>query len=196
MCCCRSLALLVWHQSHVRVQVLVGNKCDMDESKRAVPYSKGQALADELGIQFFETSAKTNTNVSEVSWGSQADLFYESCCCLCINSSSLLLSSVPSFLQAVPVHPGRHQLRLRWHSRRCSSLLLATSWCACKRHRIRAGPLLRRATRPCECSLPTTNRSLAKRAAAADLIATIGGAACLPDIGVLWLYHARLCKTW
>ncbi|KAK9787878.1 hypothetical protein WJX73_007617 [Symbiochloris irregularis] len=47
-------------------KVLVGNKCDMDESKRAVPYSKGQALADELGIQFFETSAKTNTNVSEV----------------------------------------------------------------------------------------------------------------------------------
>lgn len=47
-------------------QVLVGNKCDMDESKRAVPYSKGQALADELGIQFFETSAKNNTNVTEV----------------------------------------------------------------------------------------------------------------------------------
>ena len=38
----------------------------MDENKRAVPYSKGQALADELGIQFFETSAKNNTNVTEV----------------------------------------------------------------------------------------------------------------------------------
>ena len=47
-------------------QVLVGNKCDMDESKRAVPYSKGQALADELGIPFFETSAKNNINVTEV----------------------------------------------------------------------------------------------------------------------------------
>lgn len=47
-------------------KVLVGNKCDMDESKRAVPYSKGQALADELGIQFFETSAKSNINVTEV----------------------------------------------------------------------------------------------------------------------------------
>lgn len=44
----------------------MGNKCDMDESKRAVPYSKGQALADELGIQFFETSAKSNINVTEV----------------------------------------------------------------------------------------------------------------------------------
>jgi hypothetical protein len=30
----------------------------MDESKRAVPMAKGQALADEFGIQFFETSAK------------------------------------------------------------------------------------------------------------------------------------------
>ena len=47
-------------------QVLVGNKCDMDEAKRKVPYSKGQALADEFGIRFFETSAKTNSNVEEV----------------------------------------------------------------------------------------------------------------------------------
>ena len=50
------------------MQVLVGNKCDMDESKRVVPYSKGQALADEFGIQFFETSAKSNLKVDEVSW--------------------------------------------------------------------------------------------------------------------------------
>ena len=32
-------------------QVLVGNKSDMDESKRAVPYSRGQALADEFRMQ-------------------------------------------------------------------------------------------------------------------------------------------------
>ena len=38
----------------------------MDESKRVVPYSKGQALADEFGIQFFETSAKSNLKVDEV----------------------------------------------------------------------------------------------------------------------------------
>eukprot|EP00249_Psilotum_nudum_P010170 c22379_g1_i1 orf=573-830(-) len=35
----------------------------MDESKRAVPIARGQALADEFGIKFFETSAKTNLNV-------------------------------------------------------------------------------------------------------------------------------------
>ncbi len=38
----------------------------MDESKRRVPYSQGQALADEFGIQFFETSAKSNIKVDEV----------------------------------------------------------------------------------------------------------------------------------
>lgn len=56
---CHSLALAA-------AQVLVGNKSDMDESKRAVPYSRGQALADEFRMQFFETSAKNNTNVDEV----------------------------------------------------------------------------------------------------------------------------------
>ena len=50
----------------------MGNKCDMDESKRKVPYSKGQALADEFGIRFFETSAKTNNNVDEVGQNSSA----------------------------------------------------------------------------------------------------------------------------
>jgi len=47
-------------------KILVGNKADMDESKRAVPTAKGQALADEYGVKFFETSAKTNLNVENV----------------------------------------------------------------------------------------------------------------------------------
>ncbi|KAJ6792544.1 Uncharacterized protein M6B38_238175 [Iris pallida] len=47
-------------------KILVGNKADMDESKRAVPTSRGQSLADEYDIKFFETSAKTNMNVEEV----------------------------------------------------------------------------------------------------------------------------------
>jgi Ras-related protein Rab-8A len=47
-------------------QILVGNKSDMAEERRAVPYSKGKALADEYKIQFFETSAKENINVEEV----------------------------------------------------------------------------------------------------------------------------------
>ncbi|XP_024013482.1 ras-related protein RABE1a isoform X1 [Eutrema salsugineum] len=43
------------HASDNVNKILVGNKADMDESKRAVPKSKGQALADEYGIKFFET---------------------------------------------------------------------------------------------------------------------------------------------
>ncbi|EFN59509.1 hypothetical protein CHLNCDRAFT_33935 [Chlorella variabilis] len=53
-------------EQHASDNVLVGNKSDMDESKRAVAYSRGQALADEFRMQFFETSAKNNTNVDEV----------------------------------------------------------------------------------------------------------------------------------
>ncbi|GLU11646.1 hypothetical protein SLE2022_283790 [Rubroshorea leprosula] len=54
------------HASDKVNTILVGNKADMDESKRAVPTAKGQALADEYGIKFFETSAKRNLNVEEV----------------------------------------------------------------------------------------------------------------------------------
>ncbi|KAK6140269.1 hypothetical protein DH2020_025965 [Rehmannia glutinosa] len=46
------------HASDNVNKILVGNKADMDESKRAVPTSKGQALADEYGIKFFETDIK------------------------------------------------------------------------------------------------------------------------------------------
>lgn len=48
------------------VQVLVGNKSDVEDSKRKVSYARGKELADEYGIQFFETSAKANINVDEV----------------------------------------------------------------------------------------------------------------------------------
>lgn len=41
------------HASDNVNKILVGNKADMDESKRAVPTAKGQALADEYGIKFF-----------------------------------------------------------------------------------------------------------------------------------------------
>jgi GTPase Era involved in 16S rRNA processing len=58
--------LLTCTHSLTHPQVLVGNKSDMDESKRAVAYSRGQALADEFKLQFFETSAKSNTNVDDV----------------------------------------------------------------------------------------------------------------------------------
>lgn len=62
------------HASDNVNKILVGNKADMDESKRAVPTSQGQALADEYGIKFFETSAKTNFNVEQVFFSIARDI--------------------------------------------------------------------------------------------------------------------------
>ena len=45
--------------------ILVGNKCDMEED-RVVSYDRGKQLADQIGMEFFETSAKDNINVKQV----------------------------------------------------------------------------------------------------------------------------------
>ena len=36
------------------------------EEDRVVSYERGKNLADQLGLEFFETSAKENTNVKQV----------------------------------------------------------------------------------------------------------------------------------
>lgn len=51
-----------WDNAQV---ILVGNKSDM-ESERVVTYDRGKQLADQLGLEFFETSAKENINVKSV----------------------------------------------------------------------------------------------------------------------------------
>ncbi|KAI3942008.1 hypothetical protein MKW92_017226 [Papaver armeniacum] len=62
------------HASDNVNKILVGNKADMDESKR------GQALADEYGIKFFLrlclalSSAKTNLNVEQVFFSIARDI--------------------------------------------------------------------------------------------------------------------------
>merc|ERR1712127_775766 len=58
-------------QQHADVHVnkiMIGNKCDM-EDQRKVSTAEGQALADEYGIKFFETSAKSDINVDEAFLG-------------------------------------------------------------------------------------------------------------------------------
>jgi len=45
-------------------KILIGNKCDMTEEKK-IDSARGQALANEYGINFFETSAKSDINVTE-----------------------------------------------------------------------------------------------------------------------------------
>lgn len=42
--------------------ILVGNKSDM-EDERVISFERGKQLAEHLKVQFFETSAKENTNV-------------------------------------------------------------------------------------------------------------------------------------
>lgn len=51
------------HATENVAKVLIGNKCDRPDKK--ISAEQGQALAQELGIQFFETSAKNNINVHE-----------------------------------------------------------------------------------------------------------------------------------
>lgn len=51
-----------WDNAQV---ILVGNKCDCEE-ERVVSTDRGKQLADQLGLEFFETSAKENVNVKNV----------------------------------------------------------------------------------------------------------------------------------
>ncbi|XP_064187394.1 ras-related protein Rab-3B [Anguilla rostrata] len=51
-----------WDNAQV---ILVGNKCDMD-SERVVSPEKGKHLADQLGFEYYEASAKENINVRQV----------------------------------------------------------------------------------------------------------------------------------
>ena len=46
-------------------RLLIGNKCDLEE-RREVSSERGKLLAEEHGIPYMETSAKTNHNIDEV----------------------------------------------------------------------------------------------------------------------------------
>eukprot|EP00034_Subulatomonas_tetraspora_P000855 GABW01001127.1.p1 GENE.GABW01001127.1~~GABW01001127.1.p1 ORF type:complete len:120 (+),score=33.11 GABW01001127.1:99-458(+) len=52
------------HASENVSKILIGNKCDKEDTK-VVDSAKARALANEYGIPFLETSAKTNVNVEE-----------------------------------------------------------------------------------------------------------------------------------
>jgi Ras-related protein Rab-1A len=44
-------------------RLLVGNKCDLEN--RGVSYEEGAGIANEMGVKFLETSAKTSSNVED-----------------------------------------------------------------------------------------------------------------------------------
>ena len=45
-------------------KVLVANKTDLPN--RVIATERGQQLADEFGLKFYETSAKTGSNINEM----------------------------------------------------------------------------------------------------------------------------------
>ncbi|XP_053603639.1 ras-related protein Rab-8A [Plodia interpunctella] len=47
------------------IKVLVGNKCDVHENQRAVPWERGQKIADDFDMPFFEVSCKNNINIED-----------------------------------------------------------------------------------------------------------------------------------
>ena len=46
-------------------KILIGNKCDVDDSARAVSRAEGEALAQQNGMAYFETSARKGLGVNE-----------------------------------------------------------------------------------------------------------------------------------
>jgi Ras-related protein Rab-2A len=46
--------------------MLIGNKCDLPDCRRAVSYEEGAQFAEEHGLLFMEASAKTAQNVDEI----------------------------------------------------------------------------------------------------------------------------------
>lgn len=57
--------LSVYTQLDKIVTVIVGNKTDLS-SKRVVSAQQGQQLAEKSKLQYFESSAKSNSNVTEI----------------------------------------------------------------------------------------------------------------------------------
>lgn len=52
------------HANSNVAKVLVANKCDRPD--KVIESERGRALAEQHGLQFFETSAKTGLNVADV----------------------------------------------------------------------------------------------------------------------------------
>eukprot|EP01080_Neovahlkampfia_damariscottae_P008960 gene8960-909_t len=63
------------HSNSTMTIMLVGNKSDL-ENRRAVTYTEGKSFADENGLIFLETSAKTDENVEEA-FRQTAEIIYD-----------------------------------------------------------------------------------------------------------------------
>ena len=85
---CTQIKTYSWDNAQV---ILVGNKSDM-EDERVISFERGKQLADSLGLEFFETSAKENINVrvSELTYILNFSAMYvfliSMYCMLCLNA--------------------------------------------------------------------------------------------------------------
>ncbi|XP_077208631.1 ras-related protein Rab-10-like [Paroedura picta] len=70
--------------------ILLGNKCDK-EAERAIPKHRGEKLAWEYGIPFFETSAKDNINI-ELAFSVLAQEILDKSSCIPLSSDVVDLS--------------------------------------------------------------------------------------------------------
>ncbi|ORY70798.1 putative SEC4-like Rab/GTPase [Leucosporidium creatinivorum] len=61
------------HASEGVNKILIGNKCDWSD-KKVITEQQGQELAEELGLRYLETSAKTNINVEEAFFALARDI--------------------------------------------------------------------------------------------------------------------------
>jgi len=60
------LETIVQNESKNVCKLLVGNKIDCEEDYKVISTEKGKERADDTGLQFFETSAKTGDKINEV----------------------------------------------------------------------------------------------------------------------------------
>ena len=56
--------LITYSKKNV-ITYLVGNKCDLEEN-RVISLNQADDCASQLGIEFFETSAKSNLNIDKL----------------------------------------------------------------------------------------------------------------------------------
>lgn len=65
--CIREQILRVKAEEDKIPLLVVGNKSDLEE-RRQVPVEEARSKAEEWGVQYVETSAKTRANVDKVRW--------------------------------------------------------------------------------------------------------------------------------
>ncbi|XP_039257335.1 ras-related protein Rab-10-like [Styela clava] len=64
------------HASEDVERMLLGNKCDMEE-KRMISKERGEQIAREHGIKFYETSAKNNINIEKAFMTLATDILHK-----------------------------------------------------------------------------------------------------------------------